>query len=72
MYIERDTLILLPDSIATKLKKDETQRSDEFYGKLKERFYKSRFTKELYDLLFKDTSKKPAPSTPTVKTHQQV
>ncbi len=67
MYIERDTLILLPDSIATKLKKDETQRSDEFYGKLKERFYKSRFTKELYDLLFKDTSKKPAPSAPPVK-----
>ncbi len=54
IYVERDTMILLPDSVAIKLKRDETKRSDEFYKKLKEKLYKRRFTKELYDLLFTD------------------
>lgn len=56
IYIERDTIMLLPDSVAVKLKRDESKRSDEFYRKLKEKFYKRRFTKELYDLLFNEPS----------------
>ncbi len=67
MYIEKDTLLLLPDSVASQLKKDETRRSDEFYSKIKVSFYKHRFTKELYDLLFRDTSKKTKPRGPTVR-----
>jgi len=54
IYVERDTVIILPDSVAVKLKRDESTRSDEFYKKLKEKLYKRRFTKELYDLLFTD------------------
>ena len=65
IYIENDTLIFLPDSVARKLKRDETRRSDEFYKKLKEKFYKKRFTRELYDLLFvePDRSTKPKETT---------
>ncbi|UII24781.1 hypothetical protein LVD15_15835 [Fulvivirga maritima] len=68
LYIERDTILLLPDSIAIQLHKDETQRSDAFYQKLKDKFYKKRFTKELYDLLFVDVNrhKKSKPKEPTI------
>jgi len=54
IYVENDTVFMLPDSVAMKLKRDETRRSDEFYKKLREKLYKRRFTKELYDLLFVD------------------
>ena len=68
IYVENDTIFVLPDSVAAKLKRDETTRSDEFYIKLKNKFYKTRFTKELYKILFNDVSSantqskpKPAP-----------
>ncbi|MEP2770684.1 MAG: hypothetical protein ABJH05_00960 [Fulvivirga sp.] len=70
IYVERDTVIILPDSVAIKLKRDESKRSDEFYKKLKEKLYKRRFTKELYDLLFTDPpSNRPiAPPNPGSQT----
>ncbi|ELR73201.1 hypothetical protein C900_05250 [Fulvivirga imtechensis AK7] len=65
IYIEKDTVIFLPDSVARQLRRDETRRSDEFYKRLKERFYKTRFTRELYDLLFVDPSKSAKPKETT-------
>ena len=56
IYIENDTVILLPDTIAVKLRRDETRRSEEFYNNLKNKFYKKKFTKELYDILFVDVN----------------
>lgn len=61
IFIERDTLIVLPDSIASRLKLYNQPKSEEFYKKLKQKFYKNRFTKELYNLLFNDLNKKPRP-----------
>ncbi|MTI20332.1 hypothetical protein E1176_04795, partial [Fulvivirga sp. RKSG066] len=64
IYIEKDTVLVLPDSVASKLKRDEVKRSEEFYKNIKEKFYKRRFTKELYDLLFV-TPPDSKPSKPT-------
>lgn len=58
IYVEKDTVFVLPDSIAVKLKRDETRRSDDFYKKIKERLYRTKFTRELYDLLFRETGRK--------------
>ncbi|UII32067.1 hypothetical protein LVD17_27675 [Fulvivirga ulvae] len=66
IYVEHDTILVLPDTIAARLKRDETKRSEEFYRKVKERLYKTRFTKELYRLLFNDV-KKPEENTPEPK-----
>lgn len=57
IYVEHDTVLVLPDTVAAKLKMDETKRSEDFYRKVKERLYKTRFTKELYRLLFNDVKK---------------
>ncbi|MBL6445107.1 hypothetical protein JMN32_02230 [Fulvivirga sp. 29W222] len=57
IYVEQDTVLILPDTVAIKLKQDETKKSEEFYKKVKERLYKTRFTKELYRLLFNDVKK---------------
>ncbi|MEM6524592.1 MAG: hypothetical protein AAGF85_11685 [Bacteroidota bacterium] len=58
MYVPNDTLLVLPDSVASRMVLDKGKRPEEFYIKLKNSFYKRRFTKELYDLLFKDPEKK--------------
>lgn len=68
IYIEKDTIIYLPDTIIRKLRRDETRRSDEFYQKLKEKFYKTRFTKELHNLLFVEANKPDKPKE-TVKVN---
>ncbi|QSE97116.1 hypothetical protein [Fulvivirga lutea] len=57
IYVKRDTIFYLPDSVVAKLKKDREGRSAEFYKKLKEKLSKRKVTKELYDLFFNDTSK---------------
>ncbi|GAA0894430.1 hypothetical protein GCM10009122_41110 [Fulvivirga kasyanovii] len=57
IYVEHDTVLVLPDTVAAKLKRDETRRSEDFYRKVKEKLYKTRFTKELYRLLFNDVKK---------------
>ena len=58
LYVPNDTLLVLPDIIARRMILDRGQRSADFYVKLKNSFYKRKFTKELYDLLFKDPEKK--------------
>lgn len=70
IYIENDTTIVLPDSVAIKMRRDEAKRSDEFYQRLKEKFYKRRFTKELYKLLFNDPPKTEPQK--TVKTPEKI
>lgn len=57
IYVKRDTILYLPDSVVARLKKDREGRTTEFYQKLKEKLSKRKITKELYDLLFNDTSK---------------
>lgn len=65
IYVENDTVFVLPDTVAAKLKRDETERSEEFYKRVKEKFYKTKFTKELYRLIFTEAKKaesdKPKP-----------
>lgn len=66
LYVPKDTIFIVPDSLARRMVLDRGKRSDDFYINLKNSFYKHRFTKELYDLLFKDPerkkrSKKPDP-----------
>ncbi|MEM9857610.1 MAG: hypothetical protein AAF843_09645 [Bacteroidota bacterium] len=61
LYVPNDTLLVLPDSIARRMILDRGQRSADFYVKLKNSFYKRKFTKELYDLLFKDPEKNSQP-----------
>jgi hypothetical protein len=57
IYIKKDTVFYLPDSVAARLKKDREGRSDQFYQKIHDKLYKRRVTKELYDLLFNDVNK---------------
>ena len=61
IYVKRDTIFYLPDSVVAKLRKDREVRSAEFYQKIKEKLSKRKVTKELYDFLFRDTSKPKAP-----------
>ncbi|MEM7110373.1 MAG: hypothetical protein AAF519_19250 [Bacteroidota bacterium] len=68
MYVPNDTLLVLPDSVARRMILDRGKRSEELYLKLKNSFYKRRFTKELYDLLFKDPEKKKKSSEKKVDT----
>ncbi|MEO0554116.1 MAG: hypothetical protein AAF149_12990 [Bacteroidota bacterium] len=58
LYVPNDTIFILPDSLARRMVLDRGKRSDDFYIRLKNSFHKRRFTKELYDLLFKDPEKK--------------
>lgn len=53
-YIKHDTILYLPDSVVARLRKDRQARSAQGYQKLKDKLSKRRFTKEIYDLLFKD------------------
>ncbi len=50
IYIERDTVLLLPDSVAARIRND-PQSSRAFYEKMKEKFSGKKATKELYDAL---------------------
>ncbi|MTI38170.1 hypothetical protein [Fulvivirga lutimaris] len=68
IFVPKDTVIYLPDSLAIKIRKDREAQSSQFYLKIKEKLSKRRLTKELYDLLFKDP---PKPKTP-VSTNQAV
>ena len=57
IFVEHDTIISLPDTIALKYKYNRVGSSSEFYKNVKETFYKRKFTKEIYDLLFVDPDK---------------
>ncbi|HNP19653.1 MAG TPA: hypothetical protein PKL31_14545 [Fulvivirga sp.] len=61
IYIQKDTIFYLPDSVAGRLKKDREGRSEEFYQKLRDKLSKRRVTKELYNLLFNDVNKTKVP-----------
>ena len=67
IYVRNDTLLLLPADVVAKIKRDQQERSTEFYNNLKEKFYRHRLTKELYDLLFDDPPetrpRRPTPNT---------
>lgn len=54
LFVENDTILILPDSLAARLERDEQGRSEEFYRRLKQRFSKNRFSRELYNLIFTD------------------
>ena len=57
IFVAKDTIIYLPDSVAIKIRKDREAQSSQFYLKIKEKLSKRRVTRELYDLLFKDPPK---------------
>jgi len=54
IYVQNDTTFYLPDSVAQKIKLNREAGNTEFYKKLKEKFYKRKVTKEIYDILFVD------------------
>lgn len=61
IYVKKDTIFYLPDSVVAKLRKDREGRSSEFYQRLKEKLSKRKVTKEIYELLFRDVAKPVAP-----------
>ncbi|MEQ8476830.1 hypothetical protein [Fulvivirga sp.] len=67
IFVAKDTVIYLPDSLATKIRKDREAQTSQFYLKIKEKLSKRRVTRELYELLFKDPPKPKA----TISTNQR-
>jgi hypothetical protein len=63
IYIRKDTIFYLPDSIASKMKKDRQRNSSAVYENIKEKLSKRKVTKEIYKILFNDLSKNKNPST---------
>jgi hypothetical protein len=59
VFIARDTVFVLPDSVAFFLKNDTVKRSSGFYRKIKKALYKTSLTTELYHLLFDEHQSKP-------------
>lgn len=57
LFVENDTILFLPDSLALRFKTDREVKNGNFYNDVKTAFYKRKFTKELYDVLFVDPDK---------------
>lgn len=64
IFIAKDTVFVLPDSIAVFLKEDTIERPNRFYKKIKKTLYKTTITTELYHLLFDDPDDKSAKQKP--------
>lgn len=54
LYVKRDTTVIIPDSIEFIVNTSPNEKTIKFYKNLKERFYKTKVTRGLYDLLFTD------------------
>ncbi|MGK7390456.1 MAG: hypothetical protein ACNS60_08895 [Candidatus Cyclobacteriaceae bacterium M2_1C_046] len=52
IFVDKDTIFVLPDTVAVFLKEDTVRRSNRFYKKIKKALYKTTVTTELYHLLF--------------------
>ncbi|MDX1627723.1 MAG: hypothetical protein R3345_03435 [Fulvivirga sp.] len=67
IFVENDTVFVLPDSLVKKMRFDNHEKSNQFYKRIKEKLYKTKFTRELYNLLFVDpetgNNKKNTPGT---------
>ncbi len=60
IYVKRDTVFYLPDSVVSRLRKDREGRSSEVYSKIKEKLSKKKLTKEIYKIFFRDNNKSVA------------
>lgn len=54
LYTQKDTLLILPDTLDYIIQPTPSDKTKEFYETLKSKFYRTKLTKELYDLLFTD------------------
>lgn len=64
MYAKEDTVLFLPDTVEYIIKPTPTDKTKAFYESLKNKFYQTRLTKELYDLLFTDAPQQEPASLP--------
>lgn len=54
LYAKKDTLLILPDTVDYIIQPTPSDKTKAFYETLKNKFYRTKLTKELYDLLFTD------------------
>ena len=67
LYVKKDTTVIIADSLDYIINTTPDEKTIQFYQTLKEKFYKTRVTRELYDLLFTeplDEDKKPTKEKP--------
>lgn len=72
MYAQKDTILLLPDTVEYIIKPTPTDKTKAFYESLKNTFYQTRLTKELYDLLFTDIPEHPAAAVDHDETERSI
>ncbi len=65
LYAQEDTLLILPDTLEYIIQPTPSDKTKEFYETLKNKFYRTKLTKELYDLLFTDIPATPQASEET-------
>ena len=54
IFIEKDTIIYLPDSLYAKYAVDSLKKDEGFYKNIKEKYGSGKFSKKLYEILFQD------------------
>lgn len=62
LYVKKDTTVVIPDSLEYIINTTPDEKTIKFYKTLKDKFYQTRVTRELYDLLFTDPPKEPSQS----------
>src|SRR5690606_33870772 len=65
LYAKKDTVLILPDTVEYIIQPTPSDKTKAFYETLKNKFYRTKLTKELYDLLFTDIPEAPQPSEET-------
>lgn len=54
LYAKKDTVLILPDTVEYIIQPTPSDKTKAFYETLKSQFYRTKLTKELYNLLFTD------------------
>lgn len=72
LYAKKDTVLILPDTVDYIIQPTPSDKTKEFYETLKNKFYRTKLTKELYDLLFTEIPEQPKSSDEEEETSRSI
>src|SRR5699024_3647164 len=72
LYAKKDTVLILPDTVDYIIQPTPSDKTKEFYETLKNKFYRTKLTKELYDLLFTEIPEEAKSSDDAEETSRSI
>src|SRR5690606_41337734 len=62
LYAKKDTVLILPDTVDYIIQPTRSDKTKKFYEPRKNKYYRTKLNKELYDLLFTEIPEQPKAS----------